>query len=151
MIHDGFLWSDYNKERCQTMKDIMSKKCISENIIYDKEGVPRLSSAIVADGLHKKENKLTALIYTYREELEYLSPVETVVSEYCADMTAFEEQIQEKIFFTSKKQAAETAMLTESQINFIALHLTSTPLIRDFCLKLIFAFHDARQASKERK
>ena len=129
------------------MKQVISEAAISEQLLVDDGGNLRLNSIVVAEGTNKKHNHIMALVATYKDRLECLAPL--IVIEEKRGLSNFEEMIGEKIFYSKTNQITESAQLTEQQIGFIVNHINATPFIRDFNLKLIFAFHSARTTGKE--
>ena len=129
------------------MKQVISEAAICEQLFTDDTGNLRLNSIVVAEGVNKKHSHIMALVATYKDRLECLAPL--IIVEEKRGLSNFEEMIGEKIFYSKTSQITESAHLTEQQIGFVVNHINATPFIRDFNLKLIFAFHSARSAGKE--
>ncbi len=129
------------------MKQFISESFLIKSFVKDDDGNLRLSSIIVADGINKKHKYLMEMVTAYKDRLECLAPL--VIIKNKRKTTNYEEMIGERIFDCSKNDITEIVHLTEPQIAFIVNQNNIPSAIRDFNLKLIFAFHSARTTEKE--
>lgn len=121
------------------MKNVMNIQEVYESIVGG-----RISSFVLAEGLNKKHPHIMALIATYKEPLETLAALEEQSEE--SAISRFEQSIGEKLSYKIKDKSIPYMLLTYDQALFIANLQPSTPFIRDFVAKLIFAFNKTNKA-----